>query len=300
MSGCSAGRPPRVTFDDADIGRFGRHPDAGIDVEVIDIHCHILPGIDDGPARIEDSLALARAAADAGTRVLIATPHVSWAHRNNAATIGRLVRELNARLVAEGIDLEVLSGAEIATTLVTEIPRRELEQLTLAGGGYLLIEPPFTPIVSGIEMTIYGLQRDGYRIVLAHPERCAAFHRDRRVLENLVAGGALSSITAGSLVGRFGRDVRRFAHELVADGLAHNVASDAHDAARRAPGIGAELEQAGLAPLAPWLTESVPRAILAGSEIPARPRFEPASPPSGWLKRVPWRAGKSAARRQRP
>jgi protein-tyrosine phosphatase len=267
---------------------------------VIDIHCHILPGIDDGPSSIEDSLAVARAAAEAGTRVLIATPHVSWAHRNDAATVARLVRELNARLVAEGIEVEVLAGAEIATTLVNEIPRQELEQLTLAGGGYLLIEPPFTPMVSGIEMTIYGLQRDGYRVVLAHPERCAAFHRDRRPLENLVAGGVVSSITAGSLVGRFGRDVRRFAHELVADGLAHNVASDAHDAVRRAPGIATELEQAGLAPLAAWLTESVPRAILTGSEIPPRPLFEPVSLPGGWVKRLrPWRAGARAERQSR-
>lgn len=91
------------------------------------------------------------------------------------------------------------------------------------------------------------------------------------MLESLVHAGALTSITAGSLVGRFGGEVRRFALELARAGMVHNVASDTHDLARRQPGIAAELEQAGLGPLADWLTQAVPAAILDGGEIPSQP-----------------------------
>ena len=88
---------------------------------MIDLHCHVLPGIDDGPDTIEDSLALARAAASAGTRVMVATPHVSWEYQNDAATITKLARELNARLAQDGVALEVLVGAEIAMTRAADI-----------------------------------------------------------------------------------------------------------------------------------------------------------------------------------
>jgi protein-tyrosine phosphatase len=252
---------------------------------VIDLHCHVLPGIDDGPETLEDSLALARAAVAAGTRVLLATSHVSWGYDNDADTLERLVAELNARLAAEQIELEVLPGAEIAMTRVGDIEAGELERLTLGSGKCLLIEPPFTPIVSGLDALIFDLQRRGYRVLLAHPERCQAFHRDRRMLDALVDAGVLTSITAGSLVGRFGRDVRRFALELVRDEMVHNVASDAHDTLRRPPGIAAEIAEAGLTALADWLTVQVPEAILAATDIPPRPLMLEA-PGAGWTSHL--------------
>ena len=121
---------------------------------------------------------------------------------------------------------------------------------------------------------VTDLQERGFRIVLAHPERCPALHRDREMLERLVASGVLGSLTAGSLDGRFGAAVRRFALELMRDGLVHNVASDAHDASNRPPTIAGELDRAGLGSLAGWLTQDVPGAILAGGEIPTRPEVE--------------------------
>src|SRR5271165_6849870 len=97
----------------------GAHrPGPTIHPPVIDLHCHVLAGIDDGPRTIEGSLALVRAAAEAGTRTLVATPHVSARYRNDAAAIAKLTAELNGRLAAEGIALEVLAGAEIAITAV--------------------------------------------------------------------------------------------------------------------------------------------------------------------------------------
>ena len=171
---------------------------------MIDLHSHVLSGIDDGPATIEGSVALARAAAAAGTRTLVATPHVSPRYPNDAATIAELVAELNVRLAAEGVELEVLSGAEIAITSVVEIEPSQLARLGLGGGGWLLMEPPFTPIATGLENIASFLQGEGHRILLAHPERCPAFHRDPAMLRSLVASGVATSITAGSLVGRFG------------------------------------------------------------------------------------------------
>jgi protein-tyrosine phosphatase len=262
---------------------------------VIDLHCHVLPGIDDGPGSIEGSLALARAAEAAGTRTIVATPHVSWRCPNKAHTIARLVDELNARLTVEKVALVVRTGSEIAMTRLPDIEPEELSELGLGGGRWLLVEPPFVPVATGLDTLLLGLQRRSHRIVLAHPERCQAFHRDRSMLEALVRAGVLTSITAGSLVGRFGGEVRRFALTLVRDGMVHNVASDAHDHAKRPPGMAAELQQAGLAPLADWLTRQVPAAILEDREIPPRPTADRAAggvPDIGTTRRPWWRRRK--------
>jgi protein-tyrosine phosphatase len=239
---------------------------------VIDLHSHVLPGIDDGPETIEGSLALARAAAAAGTQTLLATPHVSWRYPNDANTIAPLVEDLNARLAAEGTPLQICSGAEIAVTRAGEIEPAQLARLSLGASPWLLIECPFTPVATGMDALVLDIQRQGHRVLLAHPERCPAFHRNRHALQALVRGGALTSITAGSLVGRFGGEVRRFALELIREELVHNVASDAHDATRRPPGMAAELSEAGLDSLSEWLTQQVPAAILDGEEIPPRPQ----------------------------
>ena len=196
---------------------------------MIDLHCHVLPGIDDGPLTTEGSLALARAAAAAGTRTLVATPHVSWGYPNDADTIARLVKEVNTRLAAEPIALDVRPGAEIAITRVLDIEPAQLARLGLGGGPWLLIEPPFAGVTMSLSEIVRDLQRQGHRIVLAHPERCQAFHDDPGMLDALVRDGAITSITAGSLVGQFGESVRRFALQLAHDELIHNVVSDAHD-----------------------------------------------------------------------
>lgn len=262
---------------------------------MIDLHCHVLPGIDDGPETIASSVALARAAAAAGTHVLVATPHVSWRYPNDHDTITRLVREVNARLVAEAVTLEVRTGAEIAITHVVDIEPEQLSPLGLGGGPWLLVEPPFTPVAAGLDTLVLALQQRGHRILLAHPERCPALHRDPRMLGTLVRAGVLTSITAGSLVGRFGDSVRRFAMELARDGMIHNVASDAHDHAHRPPGMASELRQAGLGPLTEWLTQAVPAAILDGDEIPPRPAAALTIPTKSSRQR--WRQGASRLKR---
>jgi protein-tyrosine phosphatase len=252
---------------------------------VIDMHFHVLPGIDDGPDTMAGSVALARAAAAAGVSTLVATPHVSWRYRNDAQTIRGLVDELGERLTAEGVAIELRAGAEVAMTYLTELERAELTELRLGQGEWLLVEPPFAAVAPALGDIVREVQRRGHRVLLAHPERCPAFHRDPDLLAELVRGGALASITAGSLAGRFGGPPRRFALKLLQEGLVHNVASDAHDLDGRAPGIAAELEQAGAASLTDWLTCAVPEAILGGDEIPARPQLLRSSRGRRWRVR---------------
>jgi protein-tyrosine phosphatase len=238
---------------------------------VIDLHCHVLPGIDDGPAAIDGSIALARAASAIGIETLVATPHVSARYQNDAATIARLAEQLNARLAAESIALDVRPGAELAATHVGELESAQLDLLGLGGSSWLLLEPPFAAVVTGLEAIAAGLQERGHRLLLAHPERCEAFQRDPRTLHALIRSGVRTSITASSLAGRFGTTPRRFALSMLKEGLVHNVTSDAHDDTRRPPGMAAELQQAGFGALAEWLTHEVPAAILADQELPPPP-----------------------------
>ncbi len=249
---------------------------------MIDLHCHVLPGIDDGPETMAGSLALARATVAAGVSTLVATPHVSWRYPNRAGTIAALAQELRQRLAEDGVALELLPGAEVAMIQLTEIEPAELLRLRLGSSEWLLVEPPFSPVAGAIEDILRRVQHQGHRILLAHPERCAAFHRNPRTLGSLVRHGVLISVTAGSLVGRFGAVPQRFALELVHEQMVHNVVSDAHDVSGRRPGMAAELERAGLTPLTDWLTQAVPEAMLNGWEIPARPQL-------ARLRAGPWR-----------
>lgn len=254
---------------------------------MIDLHCHVLAGIDDGPKDSAGSLALAREACAAGIDRVVATPHVNWRYDNDSGRIAALVAELNEELLAQQIAVEVLAGAEVALTQAVELEPQELHALHLGGGPWLLLEPPTTPVAIGLEGMVASVQAQGHRVLLAHPERCAPFHREPQMLASLVRAGALVSITAGSLVGEFGGTVRRFALALVREGMVHNVVSDAHDAVGRPPQIRGALKQAHLQALARWWTEEVPAAILAGEEIPRRPRSQPrAAREAGWGPRA--------------
>lgn len=217
-----------------------------------------------------DSVALAAAAAAGATRTIVATPHVSsqWPD-NRAATISALVDELNAHLRRAGVPVEVLAGAEVALSRAAELDAGELDALRLGGGPWLLVECPLNASAPGIELGLRALTHHGHRIVLAHPERCPLFKREPRRLAALVDGGMLTSVTASAFVGSFGRTVQRFAFELLRQGLVHDVASDAHDAVKRHPGLRSVLESAGLGDYAEQLADTTPGAILSGGALPA-------------------------------
>ena len=242
---------------------------------MIDLHSHILPGIDDGPRTLDGSLELARAAVDAGTRTMLATPHINHDRSVDAARVEAGLRELRPALAEAGIPLEVLPGGEIAIWRLTDLDDAELRALALGGGPYLLIESPFSPVVGPFEPIVLHLLTRGHRVLLAHPERSPAFQRDPARLERLVEAGVLVQVTAGSMVGAFGSSVQRFTAALLRDRLVHVVASDAHDASKRPPGQAAgfaALERVlpGVGEQRARLTEELPRAILDGSELDDR------------------------------
>lgn len=257
---------------------------------MIDLHTHVLPGIDDGPATVEGSLALARAAVADGATTLVATPHVTWEIQNDSAAIAAGVRDLQAELDRAGIALELRTGAEVAITRAFELDDEELARLRLGGGAWLLAECPLSSAAPGFDGALASIAARGHRIVLAHPERSPVMQRDPELLRRLVASGMLTSVTAGALLGRFGSTVQRFSLWMFEEDLVHNVASDAHDTRRRPPGIGEALAYAdaqlpGVSERAEWLTMSVPRAMLAGDPIPDAPGPVPAKRRRGLFRR---------------
>jgi protein-tyrosine phosphatase len=222
-------------------------------------------------------MALARAAARAGTRTVVATPHRSRRWRTEPEQVEAGVARMRELYARDGVELELLPGAELAVGEAARLDDATLARLSLGGGPYLLIESPYEPIGRELERALSALAERGHGVVLAHPERCPAFLDRPQRLRALVEGGVLCSVTAGALAGRFGGASRWFALELVRDGLAHSVDSDAHDAARRPPGLREGLRAAaerlpGLERIVPWLAEAMPAAILAGDPLPPRPR----------------------------
>jgi protein-tyrosine phosphatase len=245
---------------------------------LIDIHCHILPGLDDGPDDIEESLALARAAVAGGTTTIVATPHIRDDYPFPIELIDERLGEVRAALAEEGIALEVLAGGEVAIDKSADLSDEELAMVALAGGPYLLVESPYGEATDFLEGTLYDLQVRGFRPVLAHPERSPSFQDSPDRLATLVDRGVLTSITAGSMAGQFGRTVRGVALTMLARRLVHDVASDAHSAGRRGPALlpgfeslGKELP--GLLSSAGWFTSAAPRMMLGDEPVPAPPEL---------------------------
>ncbi len=262
----------------------------------IDLHTHVLPGVDDGPATLHGSLELARAAAAGGTAVLAATPHVNDDRFIEPAAIPAAVADLNRHLADAGIAIDVVPGGEIALSRVLELTDADLAALGLGGGPYLLLESPFAAM-GDFEALILEMLSRGHPVLLAHPERCAAFQREPARLTRLLESGVLVQMTAGALTGAFGSRVRDFSLGLLRDELVHVVASDAHDAFRRPPGVTAALAAAerdvpGITARVAWLTEEVPAAILAGAPLPEPPPL-PAPRAGLWRRRT---RGASSAR----
>jgi protein-tyrosine phosphatase len=253
---------------------------------LIDLHSHILPGLDDGAADMEVSLAMARRAVDEGIQTVVATPHVSLDYPVDAEMIGRAVGELNLALVRAGIPLPVLPGGEVALQRLAQLDDAELRAICLGGGDCVLVESPYAGAAPSLDALVFELEARGFRPVLAHPERSAIFQREPERLRTLVHRGVMTSVTAASMAGRFGGEVKRFTLRLFRENLVHNVASDAHDDERRPLALAAGFEAAeaelpGLAWQRYWYTTAAPAAMLAGRPLPARPEL-PEAPRSRW------------------
>lgn len=217
---------------------------------------------------------MAQRAVEEGIRTIAATPHIREDHPVEIADLPGQVEAMNSALRAAEVPLDVVKGGELAITKVADLSDEELDSICLGSGRYVLVESPYSTIADLLEHTLFDLQARGFRPLLAHPERSPCFASDLPRLRALVDNGILCSVTAGSFAGRFGSTVRGFAVELLRTSLIHNVASDAHDARRRHPGLWWGLESLagefkGLSEYAGWLTVDVPSAILAGHDIPA-------------------------------
>jgi protein-tyrosine phosphatase len=249
---------------------------------VIDLHCHLLPGVDDGPATPVDAVALARAFVAAGITRVAATPHVAPEYPNTAEVIDAAWLGLVTELGRERVPLEVVAGAELDLLHVQALSDEELGRLRLGAHGPLLVECPFSPLVPHFESLVVGLLDAGHRVLLAHPERSPAFLRDPELLRRLVGAGAMSSLTGASFGGRFGRTAQQYACWAVDEALAHDLATDAHDLSRRPPVLDSPLEAAGYGWATEWLTREAPAAILAGDALPDRPATPAAG--GGWAR----------------
>jgi protein-tyrosine phosphatase len=239
---------------------------------VIDLHSHILPGLDDGARSLEDALGIARSAHEDGIRAVAATPHVRDDYPTSPAQMETQLGALRDALRNAGLPLDVLPGGEIAIDMLSQRDEDELRRFGLAGNPrYLLIETPYFGWPLAIEQTLFQLGLRGFTTVLAHPERNGEVQGSPERLAPLVERGTLVQLTAASLDGRLGAGPKKTSRRLLELGLAHLIASDAHAPTVRQIGMSAAARAVGDQELARWLSEDVPAAIVAGGAIPLRP-----------------------------
>lgn len=232
---------------------------------MIDIHCHILPGVDDGPADTEQALAMARTAVKDGITDIIATPHISDAFQATEE-IARRTKELNQALQQEGIPLTIYPGAELPSHYDLAV----WGNYTINNGKYILIEFPHSHFPSvGARLLEKGLSQTFWPII-AHPERNPGVIRNPNLLEPLIKMGVKIQITAESILGTFGPAIQQCAHYLLRRDLVHFIATDGHPMFNRQPRLAAGLKIAEKI-LGPGKGESLvhtnPAAVLANRPI---------------------------------
>jgi protein-tyrosine phosphatase len=204
---------------------------------------------------------MARVAVAAGTRVMATTSHVHVSFGLGPDDLEPARAAVGERLARERVPLELVAGGEVSTRRLDALTDDDLRRLALGGGPWVLLECPFGP--ADIEPHVAALQRRGFEVLLAHPERSAAFQRDPAALGRLVERGALAQLTAGSLVGDFGALPRRIARRMLEAGWVDVLASDGHDPFGRPP----DLTVAAAAvsdDRFEWMTATAPAALLAG------------------------------------
>ena len=202
---------------------------------MIDLHCHILPGVDDGAKTMEDSLDMARHAASEGIDTIVATPHhQNGKYVNEKSRIFEQVNELNKRLIEEKIPVKILPGQE--TRIYGQLVQDYIDGKVLTLNNthkYLFVELPSSQVPQFTEQLLYEIQSNGLTPIIVHPERNSRLIEQPDILYNLVNKGALTQVTASSLIGYFGAKVKRFSLDLIDSNLTHMFASDAHNTNKR-------------------------------------------------------------------
>ena len=265
-------RPPGETLDGAT--QMNKTENTVPEPEsFVDIHCHLVPGIDDGARDWDECLAMARLAVAEGIGIAIATPHQCGSYaRNDGDTIRRRVAEVQQFLDREGVPLQVLAGGDVRIEpglagrlrrgkVMSLADRRQHVLLELPHEIYFPLEPLLAELAGG---RIVG--------ILSHPERNAGIVADPEVVGSLVDAGCLMQITAGSLLGEFGTHAQRLSEHWIREGLVHFIATDAHDTqkrrARNARGFRSRRRLAG-EEAARNVCSRWPAAVAEGREVPA-------------------------------
>jgi protein-tyrosine phosphatase len=203
---------------------------------LIDLHSHLLPAIDDGSKDLAMSLAMADMASSDGISTIACTPHIlPGVYNNNGPAIRSAVARLAQSIAEAGIPISLVTGADVHIAPDLAVQLRDGRALTLNNSRYLLLEPPHHVLPPRLEDHIFGLQSAGYVPILTHPERLSWLEGHYDLIRRLASSSVLMQITAGSLMGRFGRRPRYWAERMLDEGLCHLLATDAHNTEQRAP-----------------------------------------------------------------
>jgi len=242
---------------------------------MVDIHCHVLPDIDDGPRRIKDSLDMLRNALKTGVEIVVATPHLIE-NTFNIDVSGRdqVIHELQNKANKNGINIQIKAGYECYISPEILEQKGKLIELTInTNGKYILVELPMHSIPLYIEKTLLGLKDRGVTPVIAHPERNIVISKNPNVLLNFLAKGCVTQLNAGSILGYYGRVIRDTARTLLLHNLVHLVASDMHSTtspmmAQALPAVSALIGN----DKALYMFNVVPHRIVMGEDFD---RYEP-------------------------
>jgi protein-tyrosine phosphatase len=246
----------------------------------VDIHAHLLPGIDDGPEDVAGAVEMARTAAASGIVTIAATPHLRGDFPLvRVEELSRLRRQLAEAVQAARIPLRIVSGGESSLMWALAASEEQLTAATYDGCGKdLLVETPDD--VSALDQLLYRIRVRGVRVTLAHPERSPVFQREPHRLTRLHEQGVLLQINGDALLARTASPRRRLAEYLCRKGLAHVIASDGHRAAEWRPVSSLAAAVDALIALvgekrAQWMVAGSPAAILEGRPLPEPPELQP-------------------------
>jgi protein-tyrosine phosphatase len=234
---------------------------------MIDIHCHILPGIDDGPEDLADSLEMAEIAAADGITRIVATPHVKG-EIFPAGFLEERIRHFNDKLRRIYSPLRILQGADVSSALPPDL----LARYTINKSPYFLLEFPHSHLPRNADEIVFKIILADLRPIITHPERNPSVIRNPQLLFRLIDAGGLVQVTAGSLTGGFGSDAKNCAFYLLKKGKVHFIATDAHSPRHRRPVLSKAVKEAVsvIGPKAALdLVTTNPSAVIEG-----RPLYE--------------------------
>jgi protein-tyrosine phosphatase len=243
---------------------------------MIDLHCHILPGVDDGPESQDESLSMARKAVEDGIYAIVATPHtLNGIYINPIKEVTLRVAALQEALSKNHIKLQIYAGADVhlCPHMLEHIESGDAGTVNNAGK-HIILEFPSQIVPPGVKDEIFSLKLNGITPIISHPERNSAIQHDTDILYELIRMGALSQVTAMSITGDFGEMALQCSERLLKHRLVHIIASDAHSSDSRPPILSKAVEAAaeimGNYEEAEHMVTEVPATILSGDiiEIP--------------------------------